>query len=70
MTDAANGDRRAARPDDLGGDGVGGFLREIVDHHARALARKEQRVLAAQPAAGARDDGDASVESVFTFLPF
>ena len=62
--------RRAASRRDFGGHGLGRLLREIVDHHARALARQEQRVLAAQPAARAGDDGHAPVERVLHFFPF
>ena len=35
---------------------------QVVDDDLRALAREQQRVLAPESAAGARDDGDASLE--------
>ena len=65
-------DRLAAHVLDLADDLFGrglvaaravGIAAEIVDDDLRALGREEQRVLAADAAPGARDDGDASLES-------
>ena len=54
---------------DLGRHRFGGIGRDIVDDHARALARKKQRVLAPEPAARAGDDRDAAIDRVFHYFP-
>ena len=68
----AVGDRLAAGGADLLGDGVGGGRRaaaaveraaQVVDDDRRAARRQRQRVLAAEAAAGAGHDRDASIES-------
>ena len=66
------GQRRTAEFLDLLDDRVGHRLpgagavagpTEVVDHHAGTFARQQQRVLAAQATARARDDDDSAVES-------
>ena len=66
------GDRLAAHLLDLVHDLLGrgavvaravGVATEVVHDDLRALSREEQRVLAADAATRARDDGDASIES-------
>ena len=64
VTDAANGDRDPACRVDLRRDGVGRLARQVVDDDPRALAREEQRVLAAEAAARARDDRHAVLDGM------
>ena len=69
VTDAAKGMRHAAGRHDLAATASAARIRsQIVDDHARAPARQEQRVLAAETAARARDDGHASFEGMLHFL--
>src|SRR6185503_6649651 len=57
------GEGLAALGRDLGGNPLGRFLDEVVDHHPRALPGQIECVGTAETAAGSGDDRHASLEN-------
>ncbi len=66
---AGMGDGLSARPAYFLGDRLGGIA-QVIDHDTCAVARQRQGVRAAQPAAGARHDGHAFLQTVRHGFPW